>query len=201
MSRKSNINIFNVMSASELDKELKNPDNSRREYQRFVAMKAISNEIPFNKIAEILGVSYRSINRWARDCSVGGIENLKPNFNGGRKSKLTPEQKIEFGEFLYNNGELSMMEARQYLIDNYGIKFSLTHVANITKKLGFNYAEARPKFKEAPLNNEKILIDNIKAANITKEDIVIGADESTMKKTIRTPKQFIFKNTKKNNEK
>ena len=57
------------------------------------------------------------------------------------------------------------------------------------------------KKKKKKKKNKKILIDNIKAANITKDDIVIGADESTMKKTIRTPKQFIFKNTKKNNEK
>ena len=42
MPKTSKINIFNIMTEEELEDELKNPENSRREYQRFVAMNCLS---------------------------------------------------------------------------------------------------------------------------------------------------------------
>ena len=64
MVKSSKIDIFNVMTEEELKAELKNPDNSLREYQRIVAMSCIANGIPHNLTAKILNISYRSINRW-----------------------------------------------------------------------------------------------------------------------------------------
>ena len=66
MSKKSKINIFNVMTEDELDNNLKNPDYSRREYQRLIAMKLIAFGISHTDVAKIIGVSYKTINRWAR---------------------------------------------------------------------------------------------------------------------------------------
>lgn len=201
MGRKSNINIFNVITEDELNNELKNPDYSRREYQRLIAMKLISFGISHTNVAKILCVSYKSINRWARNCSYGGLDSLMPEFNGGRPSKLTNIQKLEFGNILYLTEGLSMMDARQILIDKFDIEYSLTHVANITDKLGFNYSTSRPEFIESPINKKEMLLENIDKANITKNDIVINVDESRMKKEIRTPKEFKLKGDKKNDEK
>ena len=201
MSRKSNINIFNVMTEEKLDEELKNPNHSRREYQRLIAMKLISLGFSHTDVAKTLGVSYKSINRWARNCSYGGLDALMPEFNGGRPPKLTNIQKLEFGNIIFLTDGLSMMDARQILIDKFGVEYSLTHVANIIDKLGFNYSTSRPEFIESPINKEEILINNLEEANITKDDIVINVDESTMKKGIRTPKGFKLKGDKKNDKK
>ena len=197
MSKKSKINIFNVMTEEELDKELKNPNYSRREYQRLIAMKLISFGITHTDVAKIIGVSYKTINRRARNCSFGGLDELMPEFNGGRPSKLNNLEKLEFGNILFLTEGLSMMDARQILIDKFDVEYSLTHVANITDKLGFNYSTSRPEFIESPSNKEEILINNLDDANITKNDIVINVDESRMKKEIRTPKGFKLKGDKK----
>ena len=101
MVKKSKIDIFNVMTEEELENELKNADNSRREYQRIVAMSCIANGISHKTTAIIVGVSYRTINRWAHACSEGGIENLRPEFNGGRPPQLTNYQKLFFANHLY----------------------------------------------------------------------------------------------------
>ena len=70
------IDIFNVMTEEELDEELNNSKNTRREYQRIVAMKFISLGIHHNLVAEGIGVDYRTINRWAHACNEGGLANL-----------------------------------------------------------------------------------------------------------------------------
>lgn len=48
------------------------------------------------EIGEILGVSYRTINRWAEACEREGLNGLIPNFSGGKSSKLSEENKVEF---------------------------------------------------------------------------------------------------------
>ena len=188
MPKKSKIDIFNVMTEEELDEELNNSKNTRREYQRIAAMKFISLGIPHNLVAEGLGVHYRTINRWAHACNEGGLANLKPNFAGRRQSKMSVMQKLEFGNYLFLNEGLTLSQARQYLIDKFGLEYSLTHIKNIITDLGFKYHNARPEFEESPKDKEKILTDRIKEANITKDDIVIALDESTIKTGIKTKK-------------
>ena len=187
------------MDIKELDEELKNAEYSRREYQRLVAMKAISKGIPHNVVAEIVGVSYETVYRWAKACSKDGIDGLMPNFNGGRQSKLTVRQKLEFGNMLYLSDEdLSMTEARQLLINEFKTKYSLTQVSKIIKDLGFVYTSSRPEYMESPENKEEIITERIEKANITDEDIIIGADESTIKTKNKTKKGIKLKSDKKN---
>ena len=192
MVKKSKIDIFNVMTEEELENELKNADNSRREYQRIVAMSCIANGISHKTTAIIVGVSYRTINRWAHACSEGGIENLKPEFNGGRPPQLTNHQKLFFANHLYLNPGLSMTEAKEYLNERFYLDFSLTHVINIVESLGFNYRAHRPEFIEAPENKEELLVNSIDEAEITADDIVVGVDESTMKTGNKTKKGIYF---------
>ena len=201
MVKSSKIDIFNIMTEKELEDELKNPDNDRREYQRFVAMSCIANGIPHNITAKIVGVSYRTINRWANSCSKGGIDELKPKFNGGRPSQITINQKLEFANHLYLNEGISMTEAKKYLNNQFNLDFSLTHVINLVESLGFNYRSNRPEFIEAPENKEEILMERISEANISKNDILVGLDESTMKTGIKTKKGIYFDDSKKNEKK
>ena len=201
MVKSSKIDIFNIMTEEELEEELKNPNNTRREYQRYVAMSCIANGIPHNITANIVGVSYRTINRWANSCSDGGIDNLKPEFNGGRPSQLSINQKLEFANYLYLNQGMSMTDAREHLNKTYDLNFSLTHVINLIESLGFNYCSHRPEFIEAPENKEEILMERISKAGITENDIVVGIDESTMKTSIKTKKGIYFDDSKKNENK
>lgn len=202
MPKTSKINIFNIMDEDELNEELKNSEYSRREYQRLVAMKLISIGLPHKVIAEILMISYETVYRWAKACSEKGIKGLMPNFNGGRPSRLTIKQKLEFGNMLYLSDDiLSMTEARQLLIDEFDEKYTLSQVSNIIADLGFEYSAPRPKFMEAPENKEEILLERIEEANITDEDIIVAWDESTMKPNNKTNKGIRLKSDKKNAKK
>ena len=93
--------------------------------------------------------------------------------------------------------ELSITQARQLLIDEFGIEYCLTQVSNIIEDLGFVYTSSRPEYIEAPENKEQILVDRIKEADIKDDGIIIGGDESTMKKDNKTKKGIKLKSDKK----
>lgn len=201
MVKTSKIDIFNVMTEEELEDALKNSNYSRREYQRIVAMSCIANGLSHKNTANIVGVSYRTINRWAHACSEGGIENLMPEFNGGRPPQLSNYQKLFFANHLYLNQGMSMTDAKKYLNKTFNLDFSLPHVINIVNSLGFCYRSHRPEFIEAPENKEEELINSIIEAEITEADIVVGVDESTMKTGNKTKKGIYFDDDSKKNEK
>ena len=157
MPKKSKIDIFNVMSEEKLDEALESLDYPIRYYQRLIAMKLISIGHNHKETGEILRVSYRSINRWAKACEKDGLDGLIPNFSGGKPSKLSEENKVQFKQILIEGENLTMTDAQRILKEDFGIEFSLPHVCNIVTQLGFNYGKPRPKFREAPENGEQIL--------------------------------------------
>lgn len=157
MPKKSKIEIFNVMDEKELDEALKSLDYPIRYYQRLIAMKLISVGHNHKETGEILGVSYRTINRWAKSCEKEGLNGLIPNFSGGKPSKLSNENKVQFKQILIESENVTMTDAQRILKEDFGIEFSLPHVCNIVRQLGFNYGKPRPKFREAPENGEEIL--------------------------------------------
>lgn len=156
MPRQSKINIFNAMTSDELDEALKSKKHPRRYYERLVAMKLIACGNSHKKTADILQIGYRTVYRWAKACEESGLEGLKPNFNGGRKSSLSEEDRIEFEKIL-DEKELSMTDAQNILREDFGLNFTLSYVCRLVRKLGFNYGSPQPRFKEEPDNAEEIL--------------------------------------------
>lgn len=162
MPRKSEIDIFNVMEPEELEENLKSNKISIRFYKRVVAMRLIECGFSHKDTAKILKIGYRTIYRWAKTCEKSGLEGLKPNFNGGRKSKFSNEDRIKFKERLLKDNNLTMTDAQNILRDEFELDFSLPYVCKIVRDLGFNYGSPRPKFKEEPENAEEILKKTLK---------------------------------------
>ena len=156
MPRKSKINIFNVISEKELDEALKSNKHSIRYYKRLIAMKLIAYGHSLKETAKILQVGYRTVYRWAKRCEKSGLEGLKPNFNGGRKSRFLKEDRIKFKKILEEK-DLTMTDAQKILRDDFGLDFTLPYVCRLVRDLGFNYDSPQPKFKEEPENAEEIL--------------------------------------------
>ena len=162
MPKKSKINIFNKMEPQELHDKIRECNVSPRYYQRLIAMRLIEEKFNHNEVANILGVSYRSINRWAHLCEENGIKGLEPDFSGGKRSKLTPELRIEFQKILRESDNLTMTGAKKILKDEFGIEFSLGYVGEIVRSLGFNYGSPRPKYSEASDNPKEDLKKTLK---------------------------------------
>ena len=157
MPKKSKINIFNKMEPEDLHDKIKECNVSPRYYQRLIAMRLIEEDFNHKDVANILGVSYRTINRWTHLCEEKGLEGLEPDFSGGKKSKLTPEMRVAFQKRLRESKNLTMTGAKKILKDEFDVEFSLGYVGEIVRSLGFNYGSPHPKYREADENSEEIL--------------------------------------------
>ena len=133
-----------------------------RYYQRLVAMKLIESGLSHKKIAEILQISYRTLYRWAKTCEEFGIAGLEPNFNGGRRSKFTKEDRKKFEKILDTTDNLTITDAKNILMEDFNLDFTLSYVGRLVKDLGFNYGSAYVSYKEEPENAEEFLKKTLK---------------------------------------
>ena len=156
MSGKSKINIFKNMSEEELDNAIKEYKGNYRCYQRLIAMKLVSMGYSFSKAGRVLLVSYLSVHRWAKACEKSGLIGLMPEFGGGRPPKLTSNMEKKLIKRIESENELSMVDVQHILNDEFNVEFSLPHVCNIVRKLGFDYIQSNNNMDED--NYKKSLI-------------------------------------------
>ena len=87
---------------------------------------------------------------------------MKPNFNGGRKSKFTKEDRKKFEKILDTNDNLTITDAKNILRDDFGLDFTLGYVGRLVRDLGFNYGSPNNRYNEEPENAEEILKKTLK---------------------------------------
>ena len=156
MSGKSKINIFKNMSEEELDITIKEYSGNYRYYQRLIAMKLISIGFSFSKVGRILLVSYLSVHRWAKTCETSGLSVLIPDFGGGRPPKLSKNMENKLSKRIEREEKITMVGVQNILKNEYDIEFSLPHVCNIVRKLGFDYIQ--PKDDNDEMTLRKVVV-------------------------------------------
>ena len=157
MAGKSKINIFNVMDEEELKEEIKKSKGNGRYYERLIAMKLFSKGNKLSDIADTLEVSFPTVHSWAKNCEKYGLDGLKPNFGGGRPSKLTYDQLIELDKIIEETPNMSMKNVHLIVNKKFDVDYSLKQIGKIVKKLGYNYSKAYPKFSKSPEDAEEQL--------------------------------------------
>lgn len=157
MVGKSKIDIFKNMSEEELIKAIKKNRYDGRYFERLLAIKMFVQGEKIIDIADFLELSYPTVHSWIKICEKFGIEGLKPNFGGGRPSKLTDEQKIKLQSYIDQEENINLTDIQKIMADKMHIKMCLSSVSENVKKMGYNFGKPRPIFKEAPKNRIDIL--------------------------------------------
>ena len=156
MSGKTKIDIFNNMNEEELNIAIKEYNGNYRYYQRLIAMKLVATGFSFSKVGRILCVSYLSVHRWAKTCEESGLSGLIPAFGGGRPSKMTKSIEKKLSDRIESEDDISMVKVQKILKSEFGIEFTLPHVCNIVRRLGFDYV--KPKDENERLRLRKVVL-------------------------------------------
>ena len=146
------------MSEDELNIAIKEYSGNYRYYQRLIAMRLISLGYSFSKAGRILLVSYLSVHRWAKACETSGLIGLIPDFGGGRPPKLSKTMENKLSNRIENEEKITMVGVQNILKNEYNIEFTLPHVCNIVRKLGFDYIQPNSDNDEITLR--KVIIKN-----------------------------------------
>ena len=84
------------------------------------------------------------------------MHGLKPNYGGGRPSKLTEDQKEELKEMLEER-DWTTKEVQELIEAEFGVSYSSWQVKRILKSFGMRYAKPYQKDYRKPDNAEDTL--------------------------------------------
>ena len=124
-------------------------DDDTRYYFRVFSVNFVLNGMSAADVAEIAGVSRSTVSGWVKAVDEKGFEALKSHKPGGRKAKLTADQKSEIdsvlqkepSEFGYKVWDGPTMSA--YIKKTYDIELSTRQCQRLFHELG--YSRIRPQ--------------------------------------------------------
>lgn len=157
MVRKSKINVGKNTNLTEIRAELSKYKHIIRYYERLIAMEYILEGNNIAQAAKFINVDYQTVHRWAKICEEKGIEGLKPNFGGGRPSKLNFEQLVQLDQYIQENKGMTQTDVLNFIEEKFNVKYSLKQIGVLIKGLGYNYNKAYPRFSKTPNDAEEQL--------------------------------------------
>ena len=128
-----------------------------RERDRIRGIILIKKGYNVHKIADIMNVSVRTIYNWKKRYEKNGTKGLKTKRKPGRKGKLSPEDMENLKELLKKKDYWTTREVKELIKNEFGIEYTLRHVARILRKIGMVYQKPFVYDYRRPDNAEEIL--------------------------------------------
>jgi len=132
--------------------------NDFRLFKRITGIIAVSEQMKFSDIAELLEVSVESVRLWIRDFIQVGYRSLHILKPKGRTSKLTKQQKGELERIIEDGPEQAGYPGlcwrspmiQDLIFRNYKVVYSVFYIAELLKNMGFSFQKAQ--FESGHLN-------------------------------------------------
>ena len=106
-----------------------------RERDRIRGIILIKKGYNVHEVADIMNVSVRTIYNWKKRYEKNGTKGLKTKQKPGRKGKLSPEDVEKLIKLLKQKDYWTTKEVKELIKNEFGIEYTLRHVARILRKL------------------------------------------------------------------
>ncbi|MHC1567198.1 MAG: helix-turn-helix domain-containing protein, partial [Candidatus Syntropharchaeia archaeon] len=138
MGRKRIYEVLKHLPAEELDKRIKKLKKDTKVLQRLY-LRHPYRAMSVKEAADLVGVTKATGYAWLKRWNSNGYEGLKPNYGGGRPSKLTEEQKEELKEMLKEKDSWTTKEVQKLIEEEFGVGYSSWQIKRILKSFGMRY--------------------------------------------------------------
>jgi transposase len=101
--------------------------------------------------------------RWAKAWNEGGIEELMPNFGGGRPPKLDEDEQEQLVEMLRDGQPWNSQEIQHLLQDEFGVEYSPNYLGTFLRNLGLSYTKPQSTRPHQPENPDEIFEERVDA--------------------------------------
>ena len=150
------IPIKRHLTAEELEHRIKALKKEGEILRRLYFVKFRYGDESVEKAAERIGISKNEGYIWQRRWNEQGYEGLIPQYNGGRPSKLSPENLNKLKEILGQKSTWTTDEVRMLIHNEFGVEYTLKQIRIILKKFDMNYAKPLTQDYRRPENAEEI---------------------------------------------
>ena len=129
-----------------------------RIYRRLCALLWLDDGRSQCEVAELLGVTDRTIRDWIKLYRKGGFDLLCQVDYRGRECDLSPEQLEQLFEEIKAGRFRSTKQARRWIEENFGRRYSLSGVGELLKRLGATFHKTSAfMFKADPEKQQAFL--------------------------------------------
>ena len=109
------------------------------------------------EVAEILGITERTVYNWKIRYNQNEYEGLKTRLRPGRDTFLDDVDMKELKEMLEKREYWTTKEVRELIKNEFGKEFTLRHIPRLLRKLGMMYQKPYVNDYRRPENAEEIL--------------------------------------------
>ena len=142
-------------------KKLARATSDARLKMRYLAVYHFESGHNRTHIAEMLGVSRRSVNVWIKDYLKAGLDALKSKKSPGRPTRLSEEQLELLAEFIKANaikeqgGRMIAEDVREYIITTFNVNYAIRNVYRLMHSLGFSWITSRSRHPKQSLEAQE----------------------------------------------
>jgi len=134
----------------------RNQESDKRIFRRLSALLGLDDGCSQEEVARFLGVIPRTVRRWLKTYRQTGLDGLCRLVNEGRKCTLSDAQLETLREQVEAGSFRAAKQVRQWITDNFGVKYSLTATKALLRRLGATYHRTTPfLFKSDPEKQKK----------------------------------------------
>jgi transposase len=103
-------------------------------------------EWSLDRVAEVVGYHYRSVQRWVAWYREGGLPEVQRHRMGGQGPQplLSPEQEIQIADEIASGRFRTGWEIRDWIAEQYGAKYTLGGIYSLMKRLRCSPKVPRP---------------------------------------------------------
>lgn len=163
------------LTEEELDEAIDDAQSSgeTRLVRRLCLLKNLYAGDSITEAAHRVGVAQPTASRWTENWNESGVDGLRPNFGGGRPSKLTDEQRAQLVGVLEKHQPLPTEYVRRLIDDAFDVSYSHRHVPRLLNDLGLDCAISRQGSPARPDDAEEALEERF-------EDALAEIDEDVL---------------------
>jgi transposase len=130
------------LSEDEIDELLCDARDDHR-LRRLGFLKNLYRGDSIPEAADREGRSAATGDRWAEAWNEGGLEELMPDFGGGRPPKLDEQQQEELIEMLRDDQPRKSQEIHHLLREEFGVEYSPNYLGTFLRDLGLSRVDSR----------------------------------------------------------
>lgn len=131
-------------------------ESDSRIFQRLSVLLALDDGHSQEEAARLFGVQSRTVRRWVKTYRKSGLDELCSMAYPGRQCFLNEEQLESLKQQIEEGNFRSAKQARKWIADNCGTKYSLSAVKELLRRLGATYHRTTPfLFKADPEKQKK----------------------------------------------
>jgi len=133
----------------------RNREFDKRIYRRLTALLGLDDGSSQEEVARFLGVTARTIRDWIKIYRKSGLDGLCVIAHEGRKCALTNVQLELLHEQIEAGSFRSAKQARTWIVDNFGVKYSESATKELLRRLGATYHRTTPFLFKADPDKQK----------------------------------------------